>query len=88
MGDDCGAPGLRERVIAIICEEWPTPDNGLSSSAIYERLIRDGVSVSGQALHDVLGQLGSHGDITLVIGTTPHPGVGMTIRGVSSKLCP
>ena len=89
MGDDYGVQeGLRERVIAIICEERPTPENLLSSSAIHERLIRDGGSVSGQALHDVLGQMGRHDDIDIVLGTTPHPGAGMTIRGVSSKLCP
>ena len=89
MGDDYGVQeGLRERVIAIICEERPTPDNQLSSSAIHERLIRDGVSVSAQALHDVLGQLGRHDDIAIVLGSASRPNVGMTVRGVSSELCP
>jgi hypothetical protein len=34
-------PGLRERVIAAICEEWPNPDNEVNSATIYERLKND-----------------------------------------------
>ena len=89
MGDDYGVQeGLRERVIAIICEERPTPENLLSSSAIHERLISEGGSVSGQALHDVLGQMGRHDDIDIVLGSASRPNVGMTVPGVSSELCP
>ena len=39
--------GLRERVIAAICEEeWPHPDNEVNSTTIYERLKRDGDDAS------------------------------------------
>jgi hypothetical protein len=51
MTDEYGAPGLRERVIAVICEEWPKrQDNELQSATIYERLISEGVAVSENAL--------------------------------------
>ena len=39
-------PGLRERVIAAICVEWPNPDNEVHSTTIYERLKRNGDDAS------------------------------------------
>jgi hypothetical protein len=88
MTDDYGTPGLREKVIAIICEEWPNMDNEVPSAAIFERLINDGEEVSEEALGDVLDHLAGQGHITLVIDSTPPPSVGRTILGVSSELCP
>jgi hypothetical protein len=82
MTNEYGAPGLRERVIAVICEEWPKRrDNELESATIYERLISEGVAVSENALRDVLLQLAGSGDIQL--GLVPS----MPIRDVSSELC-
>ena len=64
--NEYGAPGLRERVIAVICEEWSKRrDNELESATIYERLINEGVAVSYAALNNVLLQLAQHNDITL-----------------------
>ena len=88
MGEGYGPPGLRERVITIICKEWPNLDNEVTGAAIYERLINDGTEVSEEALADVLDHLAGQGLITMVIGSTPPPSVGRTILGVSSELCP
>ena len=33
-----GPPGLREKIIAIICEEWPNPDKEIDATTILERL--------------------------------------------------
>jgi hypothetical protein len=38
---------LREKVIAIICEESPEPGKDLHSATIYERLINEGVEIGG-----------------------------------------
>ncbi len=84
MGEEYGSWGLRNKITAIICEEWPkTPDNGLERATIYERLRGDGVAFSDRALHDVLLQLAEGGAITLVLGG----GVDLTIREVSPELC-
>ena len=80
-------PGLRERVIAAICEEeWPHPDNEVNSTTIYERLKRDGDAASEDEVRQVLFQLSDHGDITLVmeLGT----GSGPIVFAVDPKLCP
>lgn len=82
-----GGPGLREKVIAIICEEWPNPNNELASATIYERLTSDGTEISEEALRNILLQLADHGDIRLVIASTPPPSPGITIGGVGSELC-
>ena len=79
---------LHKKIVNIICEEWPkNPDNELESATIYERLEGDGVEVSDHALRDVLLQLADGGDITLVMGSTPPPSVGLIIREVSPELC-
>jgi hypothetical protein len=60
--------GLRERVIAAICEEeWPYPDNEVNSTTIYEGLKRDGDGASEDEVRQVLFQLSDHGDITLAL---------------------
>jgi hypothetical protein len=89
MTDEYGAPGLRERVIAVICEEWPKRrDNELQSATIYERLINEGVAVSYAALNNVLLELAQHNDITLELGSPTLPSdAAMTVLDVSSELC-
>ncbi len=83
-----GPAGLRERVIAIVCKEWPNEDNELQIATIYEQLVSEGVGVSNDALSDVLVRLADHGDIQLVVapGLPPSQG-GLTICGVSPELC-
>ncbi len=49
--------GLRQKIIDIICEEWPTPDGYLLGSYIYERLRRQGINVTDHALNDELAEL-------------------------------
>ncbi len=89
MTDEYGAPGLRERVIAVICEEWSKRrDNELDSATIYERLINEGVAVSYAALNNVLLQLAQHNDITLELGSPTLPSdAAMAVLDVSSELC-
>ncbi len=41
---------LRQKIIEIICKEWPTPDGYLLGSDIYERLRRQGINVTDHAL--------------------------------------
>ena len=38
MTEEYGSPGLREKNIAIICAEWPNPDNEIAALTIFERL--------------------------------------------------
>ena len=79
--------GLRERVIAAICEEeWPHPDNEVNSTTIYERLKRDGDDASEAEVRQVLFQLSDHGDITLVL--EPGRGSGPVVYAVDPELCP
>jgi hypothetical protein len=78
--------GLRERVIAAICEEkWPNPDNEVNSTTIYERLKRDGDDALEVEVRQVLLQLADHGDITLML----EPGLesGPVVADVDPELC-
>jgi hypothetical protein len=78
--------GLRERVIAAICEEeWPHPDNEVNSTTIYERLKRDGDDALEVEVRQVLLQLADHGDITLML----EPGLesGPVVADVDPELC-
>ena len=80
--------GLRERVIAAICEEeWPNPDNKVDSATICERLKSDGDDASELEVRQVLLQLSDLGDITLVL----EPGrgsAGPVVAEVDPELCP
>jgi len=79
--------GLRERVIAAICEEkWPNRDHEVNSTTIYERLKRDGDDALEVEVRQVLLQLADHGDITLVL----EPGLesGPVVADVDPELCP
>jgi hypothetical protein len=79
-------PGLRERVIAIICEKWPNPDNEVLSTAICELLQSGDAGVSAHDVREVLIQLADHRDITLVLEASG--GTDSTVVGVHSELCP
>ena len=86
MAADPGPPGLREKLIAIICKERPSPDNELTSADICERLIHVGVGASEVCVAQILDRLAMQGDVTLVLGSVTS-GAARTIRGVSSELC-
>ena len=85
-GEYIGSPGLREKIIAIICEEWRNPDNQIEATTIFERLQSEGVEASEQAVRGRLLQLADHGDIVLVLATDP-PTTYMTVHGVRQELC-
>ncbi len=79
-------PSLRERVIAIICEQWQNPDNAVLSATICELLQSGDGAVSAHDVLEVLIQLADHGDITL--GFEASRGTATTVVGVHPKLCP
>jgi Fe2+ or Zn2+ uptake regulation protein len=80
-------PELRERVIAVICEEaWPHPDNEVSSATIHRRLQRRGDNATVDEVQQVLFQLRDHGDITLVLD--PGQQSGPVVNSVDPELCP
>jgi hypothetical protein len=85
---------LRQKIIDVICEEWPTPDGYLLGTDIYERLRRQGVNVRDHDLHNELAELAERGRITLTLvphGDTPgqaRAGGGATIHDVEDDLCP
>jgi hypothetical protein len=79
---------LRQKIIAIICEQWPTPDGYLLGFDIYERLRREGVEVTHYAVETVLEGLAASERITLSIaeGEGVPPG-GAVIDEVADDLC-
>ncbi len=80
-------PGLREKVISIICkEEWPDPDNDVSSVTIYEKLESAGEDARESEVRQVLIELSEHGDITLTL--EPSRGSGPVVVDVRPGLCP
>ena len=88
MSDD-----LRQKVIEIICEEWPTPDGYLQSAAIHERLGSQGVEVTDAVLITTLSEMATSGQITLTLvpgGNNPDqvPAQGgATIHDIEDDLC-
>jgi hypothetical protein len=58
---------LREKLIAIICEESPQPGNDLQSATIYERLVNEGVEVPERAMSEILLHLANNNWITLTV---------------------
>jgi hypothetical protein len=68
--EDVSGERLHAEIIAIICEEWPTPDGYLQSATIYERLINEGVEVPDRAISAVLLQQADDGRITLAVDTS------------------
>jgi hypothetical protein len=79
---------VRQKIIDIICEEWPTPDGYLLGFDIYERLRSQGVEVTHEAVESVLSGLAASGRITLSLadGDGPPPG-GAVIDEVEEDLC-
>ena len=83
MNDD-----LRQKILDIICKEWPTPDGYLLGFDIYERLRSQGVEVSQESVNSVLSGLARSGRITLTFsaGDGPPPG-GAVINDIEDDLC-
>jgi hypothetical protein len=84
MDDD-----LRQKIIDIICEEWPTPDGYLLGFDIYERLSSQGVvEVTHDAVNTVLSGLATSGRITLTMAAGEgHPPGGAVIYDIEDDLC-
>jgi hypothetical protein len=89
MSDD-----LRQKIIEIICEEWPTPDGYLESAAIHERLGSQGVEVTDAVLTTTLSEMATSGRITLTLvpggGNNPDQipvQGGATIHDIEDDLC-
>ena len=84
---------LRAKIIDIICEEWPTPNNHLESAVIYERLIWEGIEVPDRDMSKVLLTLAEDGRITLAVEVAPadesevRKHGSMSIQEVSPELC-
>ena len=76
----------RQKIIDIICEEWPTPDGYLSGADIYERLRSQGVEVTHHAVNALLSGLATSGRITLSIAAGEVP-AGAVIHDVAEDLC-
>jgi hypothetical protein len=51
---------LREKIVAIICEESPEPGKYLDSATSYERLIKEGVEVPSHAMSEILLHLANN----------------------------
>ena len=87
MSEEYGSPGLREKIIDIICEEWPNQDNKIAAATIFGRLQSEGVEASVLAVHNALYQLGQRGEIVLNLPAAHHPFTDISILGVSQELC-
>ena len=70
MNDD-----LRQKILDLICKEWPTPDGYLLGFDIYERVRSQGVEVTHAAVNTGLSELATSGRITLSLaaGDAPLP---------------
>jgi hypothetical protein len=79
---------LHQKVIDIICEEWPTPDGYLLGFDIYELLRSEGFEVTRYAVEAVLSGLAASDRITLslVEGEGVPPGRAV-IDEVADDLC-
>ncbi len=79
---------LHQKIIAIICEEWPTPDGYLLGFDICERLRSEGFEVTHYAVDTVLSGLAASERITLSLaeGEGVPPG-GAVIDEVADDLC-
>jgi Fe2+ or Zn2+ uptake regulation protein len=88
MTEEYESPGLREKIVAIICEEWPNPDNQIAAATIFKHLQSEGVEASEQDVHNVLFQLVQQGVIGLSPAASHHPFTGLFIVRVSrQELC-
>ncbi len=82
MNDD-----LRQKIIDIICKEWPTPDGYLLGFDIYERLRSQGVEVTHDAVNTVLSGLATSGRITLTRAAGEGRPPGAVIYDIEDDLC-
>ena len=82
MGED-----LRQKIIDIICEEWPTPDGHLLGFDIHERLRSQGVEVTYHTVNTVLSGLATSGRITLSMAVGDEDPPGAVIYDVEDDLC-
>ena len=83
MNDD-----LRQKILDIICKEWPTPDGYLLGFDIYERLrSQGGVEVTHDAVTTVLWGLATSGRITLTMAAGEGPPPGAVIYDIEDDLC-
>ena len=79
---------LPQKIIDVICEEWPTPDGYLLGFDIYERLRSQGVEVTHDAVNTVLSGLATSGRITLTMATGDGPPPdGVVIHDIEDDLC-
>ncbi len=79
---------LRQKIIDIICEEWPTPDGYLLGFDIYERLrSQGGIEVTHDAVNTVLSGLATSGRITLTMAAGEGRPPGAVIYDVEDDLC-
>ncbi len=79
-------PGLREAVIAIICEEWQKGqgrEGELDAQIISERLQKDGGSATAAQVKQELIHLAEQGAITLAAERADTP----AILRVNPDLC-
>ncbi len=79
---------LPQKIIDIICKEWPSADGYLVGFDIYERLRSQGVDVTQHTVESVLSGLARSGHITLSMtaGEGAPPG-GAVIYDVEDDLC-
>jgi Fe2+ or Zn2+ uptake regulation protein len=90
MTEAYGTPGLRDKIIDIICKEWQNPekiDNEIAAATIFGRLQSEGVEASVLTVHNALYQLGQRGEIVLNLPAEHHPFTDISILRVSQELC-
>jgi hypothetical protein len=88
---------LGGRIKAIICEWWEVvgegsePSEHLESSAIYERLVSEGIEVPDHAMSEILVELAQGGQVKLTMDAKPSRDPrkygSMTVHSVSPELC-
>jgi hypothetical protein len=88
MREEHMSEDLSQKIIDIICKEWPSPDGYLVGFDIYERLRSEGVDVTQHTVESVLSGLARSGHITLSMtaGEGAPPG-GAVIYDVEDGLC-
>jgi hypothetical protein len=87
MTEEYGSPGLREKLVDIICEEWRNRDNGIEVATIFERLQSEGVEASKRAVRDELVQMANDGDIQLATPPNNLLTGDTTVRVFRQELC-
>ena len=82
---------LAEKVRQVICQEWERAGGSLESAVIYERLLAEGVEVSGYQMSAILNAFKLGGLITAPLRSQNEEEVrkhgDVLIRSVSANLC-